>query len=113
MATKCILLDLWWNEAIEQQAFCRLFRIGQKKDVEILRICVDNTVDDRIQLLQSTKSAHIEEVMGSKVFAQRDSLSAILELFGTAEDKNTDEGYRFLSDEEITPMSVDEISSNA
>ncbi|KMP00614.1 hypothetical protein CIRG_00756 [Coccidioides immitis RMSCC 2394] len=42
MAEKCILIDLWWNEAMEQQAFCRLFRYGQKKEVEIVRITVKN-----------------------------------------------------------------------
>ncbi|EFR00181.1 DNA repair protein RAD5 [Nannizzia gypsea CBS 118893] len=104
MANKCILVDLWWNEAIEQQAFCRLFRIGQEKDVEIVRICVENTVDDRLQLIQSVKTKHIKQAMGPAVLAQRrviDNLADILKLFGAEEDENTDKGYRFLSDEEM------------
>ncbi|GBF67270.1 DNA repair protein [Trichophyton mentagrophytes] len=93
MASKCILVDLWWNEAIEQQAFCRLFRIGQKNDVEIVRICVENTVDDRLQLIQSRKSEHIRKAMG-------DTLADVLTLFGVEEDGNADGGYRFLTEEE-------------
>ncbi|KMQ44169.1 Helicase, C-terminal [Trichophyton rubrum] len=100
MASKCILVDLWWNEAIEQQAFCRLFRIGQKNDVEIVRICVENTVDDRLQLIQSRKSEHIKKAMGSTVLAQRDTLADVLTLFGVEEDDTADGGYRFLTEEE-------------
>ncbi|KAF3483061.1 TPR domain-containing protein [Arthroderma uncinatum] len=102
VATKCLLVDLWWNEAIEQQvtntsAFCRLFRIGQKKDVEVVRICVEDTVDDRIQLLQNKKTAHIEGAMGSKVLAGRDTLEDVLKLFNMVEDENSETGFAYLS----------------
>lgn len=38
MASKVIIIDLWWNESVEQQAFCRCFRIGQERPVDICRI---------------------------------------------------------------------------
>ena len=38
MASKVIIIDLWWNECVEQQAFCRCFRIGQSRPVDICRI---------------------------------------------------------------------------
>jgi SNF2 family DNA or RNA helicase len=38
MASKVIIIDLWWNECVEQQAFCRCFRIGQTRPVDICRI---------------------------------------------------------------------------
>jgi SNF2 family DNA or RNA helicase len=38
MASKVIIIDLWWNECVEQQAFCRCFRIGQDRPVDICRI---------------------------------------------------------------------------
>ena len=38
MASKVIIIDLWWNESVEQQAFCRCFRIGQDRQVDICRI---------------------------------------------------------------------------
>jgi hypothetical protein len=28
------MLDVWWNPAIEQQAFDRVYRIGQQREVE-------------------------------------------------------------------------------
>lgn len=38
MASRVIIVDLWWNESVEQQAFCRCFRIGQDRPVDICRI---------------------------------------------------------------------------
>ncbi len=38
MASKVIIIDLWWNGSVEQQAFCRCFRIGQNRPVDICRI---------------------------------------------------------------------------
>jgi len=29
MASCVICVDQWWNSSVEQQAFCRVFRIGQ------------------------------------------------------------------------------------
>lgn len=38
MASKVIILDLWWNQSVEQQAFCRAYRIGQEREVDVCRI---------------------------------------------------------------------------
>ncbi|KAI1938582.1 hypothetical protein LOZ66_003385 [Ophidiomyces ophidiicola] len=93
MAHKCILVDLWWNEAIEQQAFCRLFRYGQKKDVEIVRITVENSIDDRIQLIQKFKTTNIEKTMGADVLAFRDTLEDILKIFGVSPDTDSKDSF--------------------
>lgn len=43
-----ILVDMWWNPALEEQAFDRAHRFGQKKAVNIYKLKVDGTVEDRI-----------------------------------------------------------------
>jgi len=60
-----ILVDLWWNPALEvtitsafvlheysspfqDQAFDRAHRFGQQRDVNIFKLKIDNTVEDRI-----------------------------------------------------------------
>lgn len=43
-----ILVDLWWNPALEDQAFDRAHRFGQKRDVNIFKLKIDETVEDRI-----------------------------------------------------------------
>ncbi|KAG9037362.1 hypothetical protein FS837_001449 [Tulasnella sp. UAMH 9824] len=54
-ANHVVLLDLWWNPAIEDQAFDRAHRFGQKKDVFIHKLVIPKTVEERIQELQNKK----------------------------------------------------------
>ena len=50
-----ILVDLWWNPALEEQAFDRAHRFGQTRDVHIYKLTIENTVEERILLLQEKK----------------------------------------------------------
>jgi len=52
-----ILVDPWWNPAVEEQAFDRAHRIGQTRDVNIYKLVVPDTVEDRILALQEKKRA--------------------------------------------------------
>lgn len=70
MASKVIMMDPWWNSASEQQAFCRVFRIGQLEETSMSRLCVNNTVDKQLIAMQERKDAEIKSVMendGKKV----------------------------------------------
>lgn len=62
-ANRCISLDLWWNHAVEQQAFGRIFRIGQKKETHMTRLVVKNTIDFRLLSMQLHKLKHLEKVV--------------------------------------------------
>ncbi|KAL2060765.1 hypothetical protein VTL71DRAFT_9407 [Oculimacula yallundae] len=48
MANKAIVVDLWWNECIDEQAFGRFFRIGQPKDCEAFKCVVKQTIDETL-----------------------------------------------------------------
>lgn len=50
-----VLMDLWWNPALEDQAFDRAHRLGQQRDVNIFKLIVEETVEDRILTLQNAK----------------------------------------------------------
>ena len=63
MASRVIILDPWWNNAAEQQAFCRIYRIGQTQTTFMTRMCVRNTIDDRIMAMQKKKQEEIDEIM--------------------------------------------------
>ncbi|POS86567.1 hypothetical protein EPUL_002077, partial [Erysiphe pulchra] len=54
-ASRVIILDPFWNPFIEMQAVDRAYRIGQQNIVEIHRILIKNTVEDRIVELQEKK----------------------------------------------------------
>ncbi|WP_257670701.1 DEAD/DEAH box helicase [Parapedobacter tibetensis] len=50
------LVDPWWNPAAENQAIDRTHRIGQDKKVVAVRLITPNTVEEKIAVLQETKS---------------------------------------------------------
>lgn len=54
MAQKVIVVDPWWNDSIEQQAFCRVFRIGQAKETSMTRFIVKNTIDTNMIAMYET-----------------------------------------------------------
>lgn len=68
-ANKVVLLDPWWNPAQEDQAVDRIHRLGQKRNVEIIRMLVRGSVEERIMELQSKK---------------REMMNAALQSSGTA-----------------------------
>ena len=63
MASKVIIIDPWWNTAMEQQAFCRVFRIGQDQETYMSRLCAKATVDEKIMKIQERKEKEIKRVM--------------------------------------------------
>jgi SNF2 family DNA or RNA helicase len=50
------ILDPWWNPASENQALSRAHRIGQAKNVFVYRFISENSIEEKIQMLQERKS---------------------------------------------------------
>jgi SNF2 family DNA or RNA helicase len=50
-----ILVDLWWNPAVEEQAISRAHRMGQKKRVEVVRLITKGTIEEKIIEIQKRK----------------------------------------------------------
>lgn len=65
-ASQVIIFDPFWNPYIEEQAIDRAHRIGQMRPVQVHRILVPNTVEDRILTLQEKKRALIEGALDEK-----------------------------------------------
>ncbi|CAA7266240.1 unnamed protein product [Cyclocybe aegerita] len=89
-----ILVDLWWNPALEDQAFDRAHRFGQKRDVNIFKLKIDGTVEDRILILQEKKRALAAAALsGDKIKNMRLGMDDLLALFrpgGRDEDEDDD-----------------------
>jgi SNF2 family DNA or RNA helicase len=66
MAQKVIVVDPWWNSSVEQQAFCRVFRMGQEHETSLTRFVVENTVDQNMIEMQRRKQEEIDQVMDTK-----------------------------------------------
>jgi len=51
-----LLLDPWWNPAVEMQAISRAHRIGQSKKVFVYRFITTDSIEMKIRKLQEKKS---------------------------------------------------------
>ncbi|KAI4623765.1 uncharacterized protein J4E84_004191 [Alternaria hordeiaustralica] len=87
MASKVIMIDPWWNSASEQQAFCRVFRIGQREETFMSRLCVKNTVDQTLINMQDRKDKEIAAIMedDGKTMKKMDTRT-LMRLFGNLEE---------------------------
>lgn len=80
-ANHVFITDPWWNKCVETQAFCRTHRLGQDKETHLFKLCVRDSVDDRLLAMQIRKcsmlvktgttplelsSADMEELLGHR-----------------------------------------------
>eukprot|EP00842_Homolaphlyctis_polyrhiza_P006440 jgi/Hompol1/6798/HPOL_001202-RA len=63
-ANRVIMLDFWWNPAIENATIDRVHRLGQKRDVIVHRLTIQGTVEDRILALQTKKQQIADSALG-------------------------------------------------
>lgn len=57
------ILDPWWNPAVEKQAADRLYRMGQTKDVTVIKLIAADTVEEKILNLQNEKKNLFEDII--------------------------------------------------
>ena len=89
MASRVICIDLWYNSSVEQQAFCRVFRIGQESETFITRFIVEKSADGKLMDMQLRKSALISRAMDDKSVMSKLTTEDVLRLFGEIKlDKN-------------------------
>ena len=50
------MMDCWWNESVESQAMDRIHRIGQTRNVKVVRYVMKDTIEERMVDLQNAKS---------------------------------------------------------
>ena len=69
-------LDPWWNPAVENQASDRAHRIGQKNKVNITRLLMHHTIEEKMMVLKEKKMALFNAIMeDSKKPKQGSSIS--------------------------------------
>jgi SNF2 family DNA or RNA helicase len=64
-ADTVILYDIWWNPAVEEQAADRAHRIGQNKNVQVIKLVARGTIEEKMNELQEKKRNLIEEIIDS------------------------------------------------
>jgi superfamily II DNA or RNA helicase len=63
-ADHVVLLDPWWNPAVEDQAADRAHRIGRTRPVIVHRLVASETVEERLLALQQEKRAVASAALG-------------------------------------------------
>ncbi|KAF8153937.1 SNF2 family DNA-dependent ATPase [Crassisporium funariophilum] len=83
-ANRIVNMDLSWNYAAESQAYDRCHRIGQDKPVFVKRLVVEDTIEDRMLILQDVKVGLAEAALGEGTGGKLHKLSVkdIRYLFG-------------------------------
>lgn len=67
--------DPWWNPATEDQATDRAHRIGQTRDVDVIRLIAQDTIEEKVTDLSKRKRAIFDKV----VLAGETALSSLSE----------------------------------
>ncbi|KAM0343054.1 hypothetical protein ACHAPU_008955 [Fusarium lateritium] len=73
-ASRVFIVDPWWNPAAEWQSADRCHRIGQTRPCTITRLCIEDSVESRMVLIQEKKTNMINSTVNADDKAM-DSLS--------------------------------------
>ena len=64
-ANHVILLDSWWNSALEKQAINRLYRIGQEREVHVYHINIKSSIEQWINYKQRQKKIQAQILLNN------------------------------------------------
>jgi SNF2 family DNA or RNA helicase len=78
-ASRVFHVEPWWNPAVENQATDRVHRMGQDKDVNVIRFIMKDTVEERIQQLKELKGKKF-----SALFEAEDAKDIPLDISATS-----------------------------
>ncbi|MBQ4470935.1 MAG: SNF2 helicase associated domain-containing protein [Kiritimatiellae bacterium] len=83
-ADMVIHYDPWWNPAVEDQATDRAHRIGQKKNVYVVKLIASGSIEEKVLALQRRKQALIAATVSTTDAAIVEKLSTedLAELLG-------------------------------
>ncbi|GAO16974.1 hypothetical protein UVI_02044350 [Ustilaginoidea virens] len=64
-ASRVFIVDPWWNPAAEWQSADRCHRIGQTRPCVITRLCIEDSVESRMVLIQEKKTSMIHSTINA------------------------------------------------
>ena len=79
-ANYVILMDPWWNPAIENQATDRAHRLGQKRSVTVIRMVSSQTIEEKILKLHEKKQGLADKMLEGTADSSSLTMDDILDL---------------------------------
>ncbi len=81
-ADMVIHYDPWWNPAVEEQATDRVYRIGQKNIVNVMKLITKGTIEEKIYKLQEKKRSLSDSVIqAGELFLNKLTREEVEDLF--------------------------------
>ena len=66
-ADTVILVDLWWNPAVEAQAIGRAHRMGQEETVEVYRLVTRETIEEKFRNSRTEETSGVTSIGRNRV----------------------------------------------
>lgn len=82
-ATNAILFEPWWNPAVEEQAFSRVYRIGQKNSCNFYRLIYNNSIEIKIDNLLNFKREIFDNMSNNLKLIKKIKLELSKEIFSS------------------------------
>lgn len=85
VASVVINLDLPWNPAVLEQRIARIYRIGQKKNIQVINLVAPNTIEEQMLGKLKFKSLMFEGVLDKgddSVFMDNNKFSRLMDTIG-------------------------------
>ncbi|GAB1320862.1 DNA repair protein RAD16 [Madurella fahalii] len=79
-ANRAIVFDHWWHKCLEHQAFARIHRIGQTKEVHTAKLVVKESLDEKILKMQAAKEETIASTMEAGALTRKPTRLEIRDL---------------------------------
>lgn len=119
VASILINLDLPWNPAVLEQRIARIYRIGQKKNIQVINLVASQTIEERMLSTLNFKTSLFEGILDngedtifledSKFDKIMDSLKVVAEAAEVADENHSDGSSIDLGDkEENVSKAIDE-----
>jgi len=78
-ADMVIHLDPWWNQSAEMQASDRAYRIGQTKNVYVIKLICKNTIEEKVVELQKIKTDLANSVVQDGIKLSKQDILGLLD----------------------------------
>jgi superfamily II DNA/RNA helicase len=119
VASLIINLDLPWNPAVLEQRIARIYRIGQKRNIQVLNLVAPHTIEERMLGKLRFKTSMFEGVLDNgddSVFIDDDKFSKLMDTIGdmmSGDDEETNAGQQVVdtTDMEMSSENKQEASS--
>ena len=80
-ARTAILFEPWWNPAVEEQAFARIDRIGQKQTTKIYRLIYKDSIEEKIDNLIQQKQGIFDNMSSFLMSSKNLEMEVVKDIF--------------------------------